>query len=272
MGHKTTGDWDDVTSFGRNEIVFEGRNKAYGAFYVRQRYNFALFLGFLLSMSILVVGSSAPMLVEKFCKNTVPFVNPAPVDSITITIIDLKPPKPRPRVDPPKRLTNTKQPQTRNTPPVVVLDPEHKDSEKTQKQLNNSNTGTTDIPGDQNAEPPLPPVDPGPPTPPAPPAPLLYAPVMPQFPGDLTNYISNNVDYPAAMRDLGVQGTVWATFVVETDGTISEIKILKGVPGGEQLNSSTIDVLAKMPKWSPGLQNGHPVRVRLNLPVKFILK
>src|ERR1700739_3657213 len=66
MGHKTSGSWDDVTSLGRNDIVFEGRNKAYGAYYVRQRYNYALLLGLLFSLSTVIVGSSVPIIIKKF--------------------------------------------------------------------------------------------------------------------------------------------------------------------------------------------------------------
>ena len=81
MGHKTNGGWDDVTSVGRNEIVFEGRHKAYGAFYIRKRYNFALLIGLLSTLSIGVVVSGIPIIMHLFAK-------PVVVDTTITTDID----------------------------------------------------------------------------------------------------------------------------------------------------------------------------------------
>jgi len=96
---------------------------------------------------------------------------------------------------------------------------------------------------------------------------------MPEFPGgenQLISFLSNNVKYPSSARDNNIQGTVYITFVVERDGTLSEIKVLRGVQ--EDIDKEAIRVISAMPKWIYGTQNGTPVRVQCSLPLKFTLK
>ncbi len=95
---------------------------------------------------------------------------------------------------------------------------------------------------------------------------------MPEFPGGiekLMEYLANNIKYPKKAKKNKVQGKVFVNFIVEKDGSISNIKILKGI--GYGCNEEVIRVLKKMPKWKPGKHNGKPVRVIFNLPVKFTL-
>lgn len=93
---------------------------------------------------------------------------------------------------------------------------------------------------------------------------------MPQYPGGddaLMKYLAINISYPQAAKDKGVQGTVFVTFVVEKDGKISNVKILRGIGSG--CDEEVIRVVKEMPEWKPGTQAGKPVRVQFNLPVKF---
>ncbi len=96
---------------------------------------------------------------------------------------------------------------------------------------------------------------------------------MPQFPGGLLHlmrYLSEHIKYPAAAMDNGCSGTVVLHFVVETDGSISNIKVLMGVC--PSLDNEAIKVVSGMPKWIPGHIKGKPVRVSFNLPVKFSME
>lgn len=96
---------------------------------------------------------------------------------------------------------------------------------------------------------------------------------QPEFPGGdaaLMKYLSENTIYPATARETGISGTVYITFVIETDGSVSSIGILRKVDGG--CTEEAIRVVSEMPRWTPGKQRGKPVRVRMNLPVKFILR
>ncbi len=95
---------------------------------------------------------------------------------------------------------------------------------------------------------------------------------MPSFPGgeiNLFKFLKNNTNYPELSRQRGTQGKVIASFVVEKDGSISDIKILKGVD--QYIDQESIKVIKAMPKWKPGKQMGKKVRVRQILPLKFTL-
>ena len=70
-------------------------------------------------------------------------------------------------------------------------------------------------------------------------------------------------------RDGGVAGTVYVKFVIEKDGSITGIKVLRGVPGGPGLDKEAIRIISTMPKWLPGKQDGNIVRVQYNMGVKF---
>ncbi len=95
---------------------------------------------------------------------------------------------------------------------------------------------------------------------------------MPQYPGGnnaLSAFISQNLKYPENARKNKVEGTVYAQFVVEKDGSVSNIRILQSLH--PECDAEVLRVLALMPKWTPGKQRGKPVRVQFNLPVSFKL-
>lgn len=96
---------------------------------------------------------------------------------------------------------------------------------------------------------------------------------MPQFPGGdgaLIKYLGENIKYPKAARESGIQGKVFVSFVVEKDGKVTNIRILRGIGGG--CDEEAIKVVQNMPDWVPGKQRSVPVRVQFNLPVNFILR
>jgi len=96
---------------------------------------------------------------------------------------------------------------------------------------------------------------------------------MPEFPGGtkkLFQYLGKNIKYPAMAKDAGIKGKVYVTFVVDKDGSIADVKVLRGIGGG--CDEEALRVVKSMPKWSPGKQRGKPVRVQYNLPINFILK
>jgi TonB family protein len=98
---------------------------------------------------------------------------------------------------------------------------------------------------------------------------------MPSYPGGipaLYSFIQNNLHYPQAEKEAGIQGTVYVRFTVEKDGSITDPRVVKGIPGGKALEDEALNLVKLMPKWTPGLQGGKPVRVYFNLPVKFQLK
>jgi TonB family protein len=108
--------------------------------------------------------------------------------------------------------------------------------------------------------------------PPTPSADSGYSPVeqVPEFPGGLdafARFLSKNVGYPNQARDNNVTGRVLISFVVEKDGTLSEIKVAKGIGSG--CDEEALRVMKLSPNWKPGIQNGHPVRVAYSVPINF---
>lgn len=95
---------------------------------------------------------------------------------------------------------------------------------------------------------------------------------MPEFPGGEASrmqYLADNIKYPQMARESGIQGRVFVTFVVERDGHVTDVKVLRGIGGG--CDEEAIRVIQNMPKWTPGKQRGKPVRVQFNMPILFKL-
>ena len=96
---------------------------------------------------------------------------------------------------------------------------------------------------------------------------------MPEFPGGmqkLADYLAKNIKYPQMARESGIQGRVFINFVVEPDGSVSNVNVLRSLGGG--CDEEAMRVVKSMPKWKPGKQRGKPVRVSYNLPVNFKLQ
>ena len=96
---------------------------------------------------------------------------------------------------------------------------------------------------------------------------------MPSYPGGeqkLMEYVAKNIKYPQIARETGIQGRVYVNFVVEPDGSVSNVSVLRGIGGG--CDEEAMRVVKNMPKWKPGKQRGKAVRVQYMLPVNFKLQ
>ncbi len=96
---------------------------------------------------------------------------------------------------------------------------------------------------------------------------------MPSFPGGesaMMKYLANNIKYPPIAKDAGIEGTVYVTFVVDENGNVRDVKVLRSIGGGT--DEEAIRVVENMPKWSPGKQRGKAVKVQYNLPIRFTLR
>jgi len=94
----------------------------------------------------------------------------------------------------------------------------------------------------------------------------------PSFPGGeeaRLRFLSENIRYPQMAREAGIQGTVFLTFVVERDGSVTDVRVVRGIGGGA--DEEAIRVVRNMPRWTPGRQRGQPVRVQFNMPIRFVL-
>jgi periplasmic protein TonB len=95
----------------------------------------------------------------------------------------------------------------------------------------------------------------------------------PSFPGGdeaRIRFLSENIRYPQMARESGIQGTVFVTFVVERDGSVTDVRVLRGIGGG--CDEEAIRVIQAMPRWNAGKQRGRPVRVQFNMPIRFTLQ
>lgn len=106
--------------------------------------------------------------------------------------------------------------------------------------------------------------------------PVLYK--MPMYPGgedSLKAYLMRTAKYPQKAKDASTYGTVYVTFIVNEDGCISDVKLLKGIvgrAGGRECNEEAMRVVREMPNWIPGDQEGKPVKVQYNIPITFTFK
>lgn len=109
---------------------------------------------------------------------------------------------------------------------------------------------------------------------PAPPAEIVdYPDVEAGFPGGaaaMKQFLADNIKYPEIAMELGDQGRVFIEFVVNKDGSIEQVKVLRGV--SKEIDIEARRVVMKMPKWQPAESNGEPVRARCRIPINFILQ
>jgi TonB family protein len=101
---------------------------------------------------------------------------------------------------------------------------------------------------------------------------------MPMYPGgedSLKAYLKRTAKYPKKAEDASTYGTVYVTFIVNEDGSISDVRLLKGIvgrAGGHECNEEAMRVVREMPNWIPGEQEGKSVKVQYNLPIRFGLR
>jgi periplasmic protein TonB len=262
-------DWNNVVSPNRNEIVFEGRNREYGAYQIRRDYTrtIALTIGGVALAAALLFGTkklfdlkaASDSDKEVKLENVQIDLTPPPVD-------EKEPPPPPPPPPPPVVET------VKFVPPVIKEDAHEDEPPPPQEKLNDTqvSTQTQEGTGDDNV---IVPTETGN-GPVEEKAPEIFTIVeeMPEFPGGaaaMMKYIQNTMQYPQMEREAGIQGKCYIKFVVEMDGSIGAAEILKGVPGGAGLDKEALRVVRSMPKWKPGKNNGKPARVYFNLPISF---
>ncbi len=159
----------------------------------------------------------------------------------------------------------TKQEQPKPPPPVVqVQEVEELPEEEEQPEIEETEaTEETVI------------EEPPPPEPePVEEEPLVIVEEMPEFPGGeeaLINFVYKNFQYPKECEEIGAQGTIIVNFVVEKDGSVSNIRVIRGIDC-KAAEEEAIRVVKMMPKWKPGRQQGRPVRVYFNLPIRVVIQ
>jgi protein TonB len=255
------------------DVVFTGRNKAYGAYELRKDNERNTRKALIIGCILFVVAISANTVI-----NMISGFIPKAREKVKITNVvlspppaDIKKPPPPPPPEPPK----PKVDQVKFPPPVVKPDVEVKEKPPTVKELEVADPGQKNLKGDKNAEVTIDePVgesnnkvteeDPN----------KIFTSVeqVPEFPGGLDafgRFLGKNIHYPAVARENGTQGRVIVSFVCEKDGSLTDVKVARGI--GDGCDEEAVRVIKSSPKWKPGIQNGRPVRVAYSVPIAFTL-
>ncbi|AWM35492.1 energy transducer TonB [Hymenobacter nivis] len=261
-----------------DDIVFEGRNKSYGAYVLRQLYQRNVTRSLIIATALLVLLVSFP-LIAQYIKDRQPkeevkknltenvLMDAPPLD-------DTKPPPPPPPPEapppPPPKLTTIKF-----TPPVIKKDNEVKQEDvPDQEDLKDKTVATVTVKGNTDTQD------------------LSelsgdgdkvvaevvdtkvyqYVEQMPQLPGGGGNAaivvaIQKSVKYPRMAQNNGVEGRIFVSFTVNAEGNVSDVKVVKGLGSG--LDEETIRAVKTLPKFIPGKQNGRAVSVSFTVPITF---
>lgn len=260
--------WSNATNRDRAEVVFENRNKDYGAYQIRVDYEKKLIAAALITLAVVILTILVPTIVGIIQKAT---LRHAALNTEVVTLaepppIDKTAPPPPPAVPPPP-IQKTIQ----FTPPKVVKDEEIVEPAPTQEQVKDVVISTKTQEGTSNVD--LPPENPvvdkgtG--------EPFTWVQEMPKFPGGeqkLLEYIQKHINYPAVARENGIQGRVTVRFVVDENGKVKSANIPKGMGIGGGCDEEATRVIMTMPDWNPGKQNGHAVPVWYTVPVIFKLQ
>jgi len=269
----------DLSTASLNDIVFEGRNKAYGAFILRQLYHrhLARALAIAVSLSLLLV--SAPLVKEYFFPALI--VSPDIIPDLPPPLKLMRPPvtEPikelggaapahavvRPRADvAPTVVPDKNKPLERVIEPVAPTVGPIDDQPIIEGPLTSkTGTGTGTGPGNDS-------VGSGKAVVPASSTPFLVAEVMPQFVGGneaLMRYMQKNLRYPPQALRNSIEGRVFVSFTVQADGSIADVQVLKGLGFGT--DEEAAKVVKNMPSWIPGQQNKRNVAVRYTIPITF---
>ncbi len=257
----------DITDF--DDLVFQNRNKDYGAYRLRKRYNLVLFTGIIIASFLVSSLVIIPFLARPDHEDLVfgrggysvtlsmDHLEPPPVDPIYVP-----PAPPRQESVKPAEIVKYVAPVIVDSSLLIDRDPLTSD----EALISADNPITEDqgggygsdlfegIDGAGSGEP------------------LYVVEIMPSFRGGgltkFMDWVSNHTTYPKEAIDKKIRGTVYITFIVEKDGSVSNVTVIKGVH--PLLDEEAKKTISESPKWTPGLQRGHPVRVIFRIPLNFV--
>jgi len=261
-----------VFSKGWIDIIFDGRNKAYGAYELR-RINDRTLIAALMFSSAVAVGAALLTFNNGY--------NPKPPEEKSAPPVPggslLPPPIIEARRQPAAKQPQVEKPKTRSEFNFEIVDTliEQVDTNamvnheladtgtsgdafaSVSGTFGDGDAGTGAIETDEQES-----TDP-----------IDWTDEMPEFPGghrEFVKFISKNVEYLEIAREYGIEGTVYVGFVVEADGSITQVNVARGL--FKPLDEEAVRVVKLMPAWKPGKQKGKPVRVRYKVPISFVFR
>ena len=258
-----------------DEIVFEHRNKVYGAYFLRKIYDDNILIAMLIGSLFFTLAVTSPLILaalrpgseERFLKEVV--IDMAKLPPPPPTNKALPPPPPLQPQTPPPAVKTIKFTPPEVAPDEEVIEPPPKIEEIKKGAISNvTNEGVPDAPvvdnidvvgtGDGNGvvEAPKEEI-------------FLTVEQMPESTYNLQKYLADNIKYPSQATRNEVQGRVYIAAVVAPDGSIIDAKVVKGIGSG--CDEEALRVVNKLPKWTPGKQGGRAVSVRISIPINFKL-
>ena len=250
-----------------DDLIFENRNKEYGAYRLRKTYGRTMLISIMLGTLFVFMAFFIPFLHQK--KNTAK-IAAGSQRVIQVMMEEFIPPVEKPLLPPPAAPPAGQAKAIRYLPPVIVdtvitvantiASTEEAIDFAGDTTILEEITGFADLisTGDGSAESN---------------EPFLIVEEMPTFMGgDLDHFrkwVQGRAVYPVEAQENEISGKILLTFVIEKDGSVSNITVLKGVH--PLLDDEAIRVVSSSPKWKPGLQRGHAVRVRYTMPLIFKL-
>ncbi|MFZ4705843.1 MAG: energy transducer TonB [Bacteroidales bacterium] len=245
-----------------DEIVFEHRNKLYGAYFLRKLYNKHVTRALLISIAIMLVGLAYPLVSSYYALRRAKYIE----KSVSAEMLKMDKPKeaaPPPPPPPPE----AEEQKVKFVAPIVTTDSVVETPDIfNQDDLNKkpieavaveevSAAVVEEVIEVEEAKP-------------------IFTIVeeMPSFPGgegELAKFLGANIVYPQIAKESGIQGTVYVSFVVDSKGKVTDVRVLRGIGGG--CDEEALRVVRMMPSWRPGKQNGQSVRVQFNMPIRFTL-
>jgi protein TonB len=247
-----------------DDIVFENRNKEYGAYRLRKKYNRNLLIGMIIGIVILGTVVIAPYLNAKALENS----KKRAERQVELKMANLDQPQqeapPPPPPPPPPAETVV---QVRYVAPIVVdsIKPEEAKqlmtADQAQVEVKNEDVSVvTEVREEVKEEE-------------APTEVFVVVEEMPSFPGgdtELMKFINSNIVYPELAKENNIQGRVILRFCVTYKGSVDQVQVLK--PIDPALDNEAIRVIKMLPPWKPGKQGGKAVNVWYSVPVTFQLK
>lgn len=251
-----------------DDLLFEGRNKDYGAYQLRKKYNSVMVAGIILAVLIVSFLVILPFALTPHSDK----VLTGGISYVRVQMENLNPPPDEIYVPPPPPAAASRISEAVKYVPPVVVDsvlPIEKSQTATDEFLVQSNsdndnlvqgngTGDEAFTGQTGTE-----TD----------EPFFLVEVMPSFKGGDINkfreWVQRRTNYPQAAIDNRIQGRVFLTFIVESDGAVSNVTVVKGVD--PLIDNEAVRAIQSSPKWSPGLQRGQAVRVRYSMWLSFTL-
>jgi len=248
-----------------DDLLFQSRNRDYGAYQLRKRYNSVVVIGIIVASLIISFAVILPFVFNRKSDHVLKGYG----NYVQVRMENLEPPTEKvfaPPSPPPSEAIHVEE-IVKYVPPLVVdsVPPQEKSIPSTDEILNQTTKEKTDIKGSGSGDDLF--GQDGTETD----EPFFQVEIMPSFKGGgldkFRDWVQKRANYPQEAYKKKITGKVLLTFIVEKDGSVSNVTVVKGV--NPLLDDEAVKAISESPKWTPGLQRGEPVRVRYSIPLNF---